>query len=150
MSRADFAHWAYNSAVQEEQIYAAVGPEGFHRLIAGFYRRVRTDDVLGPLYPKEDFAGAEERLRMFLIQRFGGPTTYSDQRGHPRLRMRHAPFRVDERARNRWVDLMEQALVEAAFPEETLPVFRKYFLNTATFMINHSASETQNRLGLRG
>jgi hemoglobin len=141
---------AYNTIVQEEQIYAAVGPEGFGRLVAGFYRRVRTDDVLGPLYPKDDLAGAEERLRLFLIQRFGGPTTYSDQRGHPRLRMRHAPFRVDERARNRWVDLMEQALAEAAFPEETLPMFRKYFVDTATFMINHSASETTNRLGLRG
>jgi hemoglobin len=136
--------------VQEEQIYNSVGAEGFERLVAGFYRRVKTDDILGQLYPKNDFPGAEERLRLFLIQRFGGPTTYSDQRGHPRLRMRHAPFRVDERARNRWVDLMEQSLAEANFPEDTLPLLRKYFLDTATFMINYSALETKNRLGLRG
>lgn len=143
--------WAvvdYHSSVQEEQIYNAVGAEGFARLVGGFYRRVRTDDVLGPLYPKEDLAGAEERLRMFLIQRFGGPGTYSQQRGHPRLRMRHAPFRVDERARNRWVDLMEHSLAEAEFPAEAIPVLRKYFLDTATFMINY-APESANRLGMR-
>ena len=136
--------------MQEEQLYTTVGPEGFHRLVAAFYHRVKTDDVLGPLYPKDDLVAAEERLRLFLIQRFGGPTTYSDQRGHPRLRMRHAPFRVDERARNRWVDLMDQALIEANFPEETLPLLRKYFLDTATFMINYAPSDGPNRLGLRG
>jgi hemoglobin len=140
----------YNCSVQEEEIYNAIGAEGFERLVAGFYRRVKTDDVLGPLYPKEDFAGAEERLRLFLIQRFGGPATYSDARGHPRLRMRHAPFRVDERARNRWVDLMEQSLAEAGLGEEVVPLLRKYFLDTATFMINHSGSAVSNRLGLRG
>ena len=104
-------------------------------------RHLQVERILGPL---------EERLRLFLIQRFGGPTTYSDQRGHPRLRMRHAPFRVDERARNRWVDLMDQALIEANFPEETLPLLRKYFLDTATFMINYAPSDGPNRLGLRG
>lgn len=137
-------------ALPEDQIYSAIGDDGFHRLIAAFYRRVRTDDILGPLYPQQDFAGAEERLTLFIIQRFGGPATYSDQRGHPRLRMRHAPFQVDERARNRWIELMEQALTEANLPSEALPALRKYFLDTATFMINHSPNDPNTRLGERG
>ena len=136
--------------MQEEQIHTTIGLEGFHRLVAAFYRRVKIDDILGPLYPNQDFAGAEERLRLFLIQRFGGPGTYSEQRGHPRLRMRHAPFKVDERARNRWIELMEQALTEAQLPDEVLPHLRKYFLDTATFMINHPAADGPGRLGLRG
>jgi hemoglobin len=124
------------SPIPEEQIYATIGEEGFERLVAAFYRRVKTDDVLGPLYPPDDFAGAEERLRLFLIQRFGGPTTYSERRGHPRLRMRHAPFAVTERARHRWVELMEQAMAEVKLPEGVIPALHKYVLDTATFMIN--------------
>jgi hemoglobin len=120
----------------EDQIYPTLGDEGFRRLVAAFYARVRTDDVLGPLYPRHDFDGAEERLRLFLIQRFGGPTTYSDQRGHPRLRMRHAPFAVDVKARNRWVQIMDAALAEAQVPEEIAAPLRKYFATTATFMMN--------------
>jgi hemoglobin len=124
------------SPIPDEQIYATIGEEGFERLVAAFYRRVKTDDVLGPLYPPDDFAGAEERLRLFLIQRFGGPTTYSERRGHPRLRMRHAPFAVTERARHRWVELMEQAMAEVKLPEGVIPALHKYVLDTATFMIN--------------
>ena len=136
--------------IPEDQIHATIGDEGFHRLIAAFYSRVKTDDILGPLYPQQDFTGAEERLRLFLIQRFGGPTTYSNQRGHPRLRMRHAPFPVSERARNRWIELMEAALAEAALPEDALPTLRKYFHDTATFMINHSPNQPIPRLNQRG
>ena len=73
--------------VQEEQVYSTVGEDGFRRLVAAFYRQVANDDILGPIYPKDDLAGAEERLRGFLIYRFGGPETYLEQRGHPRLRM---------------------------------------------------------------
>ena len=123
--------------IPEDQIYATIGEQGFTRLIAAFYRRVKRDDLLAPLYPQEDFAGAEERLRLFLIQRFGGPTAYSDQRGHPRLRMRHAPFAVTQAGRDRWVELMEAALAEAQLPEPALPALRQFFHNTATFMINH-------------
>ena len=123
----------------EENIFALVGEEGFRKLVAGFYRRVKTDELLGKLYPPNDFDAAERRLRDFLIQRFGGPTTYSQQRGHPRLRMRHAPFLVDLAARNRWVDLMEQAMAEAALAPEIDMVFRKYFHDTATAMINTQA-----------
>jgi hemoglobin len=84
-----------------------------------------------------------------LIQRFGGPTTYSDTRGHPRLRIRHAPFKVDLRARDRWIEKMERALAEAKLPEEVVPTLRKYFVDTATFMVNFPPGEGPGRLGLR-
>jgi hemoglobin len=117
-------------------VYSVIGEEGFTRLVAAFYRRVATDDILRPMYPEHDLAGAERRLRDFLIQRFGGPFVYSEQRGHPRLRMRHAPFTIDQRGRDRWVELMEAALVEAALPEQVVPPLRKFFHEAATFMIN--------------
>jgi hemoglobin len=118
------------------QIYNTIGEEGFARLIHAFYRRVPADDILGHMYPADDLPGAEDRLRLFLIQRFGGPTTYSDQRGHPRLRMRHAPFAVDVFARNRWIKLMTEALEEAELPAEVVAILKPYFENTATFMLN--------------
>jgi hemoglobin len=98
----------------DENISAVLGENGFTDLVAGFYRRVKADDLLGPLYPPNDFEAAERRLREFLIQRFGGPARYSQERGHPRSRLRHAPFPVDLAARNRWVQLMEQSLADAA------------------------------------
>ncbi|HEV2295684.1 MAG TPA: globin [Tepidisphaeraceae bacterium] len=120
----------------DSQVYGLIGDEGFGRLVAGFYRRVAADDVLSPMYPKHDLPGAEQRLRQFLIQRFGGPEIYSQQRGHPRLRMRHGPFRIDRRGRDRWVELMEAALVEAELPAEAVPPLQKFFDEAATFMIN--------------
>ena len=125
--------------IPEEKVFEAIGRDGFTRLIAGFYRRVKADDLLGPLYPPDDFDAAEQRLRDFLIQRFGGPADYSAQRGHPRLRMRHAPFAIDSAAADRWVALMYQAMAEAALPKEVEPTLRKYFRDTATFMINRDA-----------
>ena len=122
--------------VQEQDVYGRLGADGFARLVGAFYRRVRGDDVIGPMYPEADLAGAEERLGLFLIQRFGGPMTYSQSRGHPRLRMRHAPFAVDRRARDRWVELMDAAMAEADVPPDVAPVLRKYFADTATFMMN--------------
>jgi hemoglobin len=122
----------------DTQIYALIGDEGFRRLVAAFYRRVPTDDLLGPMYEKRDLAGAEERLCGFLIQRFGGPDTYSQRRGHPRLRMRHNPFQIDQRARDRWVELMEAALAEAALPEQAMPLLRQFFHDAATFLVNHA------------
>ena len=124
--------------VREDEVYGRIGEEGFARLVAAFYRRVPDDDVLGPMYPRDDLAGARERLTLFLIQRFGGPGTYSQSRGHPRLRIRHAPFTVDRRARDRWMRIMEQALGEAELPEDVVPVLRKYLADTATFMINRA------------
>jgi hemoglobin len=120
----------------DTHIYSVIGEEGFARLVAAFYRRVPGDSILGVMYPKEDLVGAEARLRGFLIQRFGGPQDYSKERGHPRLRMRHAPFHVDVHARNRWMELMEAALAEVELPAEVTVLLRKFFGDTATFMMN--------------
>ena len=123
----------------EDQIYNVIGEEGFTRLIRAFYAQVPTDPILGPMYPADDLPGAEQRLREFLIGRFGGPHRYIEQRGHPRLRMRHMPFTIDVAARNRWVTLMDRALEAAQLPEAAAAVLRDFFHSTATFMINRPA-----------
>jgi hemoglobin len=122
--------------MSEEEIYSAIGSEGFQRLVAAFYRQVPKDDVLGPLYPPDDLEGAEQRLRDFLIFRFGGPPSYIEQRGHPRLRMRHAPFPIGTAARDRWVQLMNRAISEAGLPEDAEQILRSFFESTATFLMN--------------
>jgi hemoglobin len=122
--------------VDDQDIFALIGEDGFHRLIAAFYGQVPHDDLLGPMYPADDLAGAEERLRDFLIYRFGGPQRYIEQRGHPRLRMRHAPFAIGQPARDRWIQLMNNALTEAALPPEVDSMLRQFFDGVATFMIN--------------
>lgn len=118
-------------------VFERIGEEGFARLVAGFYRRVRADNLLAPLYPELDMAGAEGRLRDFLVGRFGGPMRYVETRGHPRLRMRHAAFTVDRAARDRWVSLMEAALDEAQLPTGSDRMLRQFFHDSATFLINH-------------
>jgi hemoglobin len=120
----------------EGQVYQQIGEDGFARLVRAFYARVPADDVLGPMYPPDDLAGAESRLRDFLVGRFGGPPRYIEQRGHPRLRMRHAPFPIDQRARDRWVQLMTRALDDTQLPVEADLVLRGFFETTATFMMN--------------
>jgi hemoglobin len=122
--------------MREEDVYLAIGEGGFARLVRAFYVQVPGDDVLGPMYPPHDLQGAEERLRDFLIGRFGGPPRYIEQRGHPRLRMRHAPFAIDAAARNRWVMLMDRALNEARLPDDATLLLREFLHATATFMIN--------------
>ena len=122
--------------MEELDVYALVGEEGFARLVSAFYRQVPTDDILGPMYPPDDLAGAEQRLRDFLVGRFGGPPRYMEQRGHPRLRLRHAPFPVTEAARNRWVRLMTRALDDAQFPPEADAMLREFFSAVATMLIN--------------
>ena len=122
--------------MDETEVYAAIGEEGFTRLVAAFYRQIPADDILGPMYPAKDLTGAEERLRLFLMFRFGGSMEYAERRGHPRLRMRHAPFVVDQRARDRWMELMRKAMAEVALPPDAAQVLEKFFDGTATFMIN--------------
>ena len=124
----------------EDRIYSIIGEEGFERLISAFYSQVPKDDILGPMYPAADLADAEQRLRDFLIGRFGGPIRYVEQRGHPRLRMRHAPFAIDQRARNRWMELMAGALKQADLPPEVTAHLRAFFQHTSTFMINRQDS----------
>jgi hemoglobin len=97
----------------EQSFYDAVGgADTFRRIVARFYEQVADDEVLRPLYPEEDLTGAEHRLRMFLEQYWGGPRTYSDQRGHPRLRMRHNPFRIGFLERDAWLRCMHTAVAE--------------------------------------
>ena len=122
--------------MDEHEVYAAIGEAGFQRLVAAFYRQVPGDDILGPMYPADDLAGAEQRLRDFLVGRFGGPARYIEQRGHPRLRMRHAPFAVNAAARERWLQLMTRALDEARFPPEADATLREFFDAVATMMVN--------------
>jgi hemoglobin len=131
--------------LSDTQIFPLIGADGFARLVAALYRRVPDDDILGPMYRQVNggvdgspvnLAAAEARLRDFLIQRFGGPQDYSQRRGHPRLRMRHAPFTIDPAARERWIQLMEPSLVEAALPPDAERVLRRFFHDTATFLIN--------------
>jgi hemoglobin len=122
--------------VQELDVYALVGEEGFARLTAAFYRRVPHDDILGPMYPAHELAAAEQRLRDFLVGRLGGPPRYVEQRGHPRLRARHVPFRIDQAARDRWLALMTDAIEEAALPAEAGQFLRVFFAEMSTFLIN--------------
>ena len=122
--------------MEEQEIYAVIGSDGFERLVAAFYRQIPSDDVLGPLYQAHDLEGAERRLRDFLMFRFGGPSTYLETRGHPRLRMRHAPFAIGTAARDRWVQLMNRALDESGLPEQAHATLQAFFANTATFLMN--------------
>lgn len=122
--------------MDEADVYRQIGEDGFARLVRAFYRQVPGDDILGPMYPAADMAGAEARLRDFLVGRFGGPARYIEQRGHPRLRMRHAPFAIDQRARDRWMQLMTRALDETQLPAESDGILRAFFDGTATFMMN--------------
>ncbi len=114
------------------------GMETFERIVERFYEGVRSDEVLRPMYPAEDLAdgSAERRLRLFLAQYWGGPTTYSQERGHPRLRMRHAPFTVDETAQEHWLTHFRAALDEAGLTEEQDAKFWGYVTYAAQFMRN--------------
>jgi hemoglobin len=127
--------------MMELEVYSAIGEEGFARLVAAFYRQIPQDDLLGPLYPANDLPGAEQRLRDFLIGRFGGPPTYIEQRGHPRLRARHSPFPISQAVRDRWMRLMNTALEEVSLPSEPEQVLRKFFNETSTFLINRAEAE---------
>ena len=124
--------------MDDAQIYDTIGEAGFERLVALFYRQVPTDDILGPMYPKGDLAAAEQRLRDFLVGRFGGPQRYIEQRGHPRLRARHGRFAIDVRARDRWMELMGQALDEAQLPPDITEFLREFFGAVATMMMNRA------------
>jgi hemoglobin len=112
------------------------GEETFRLLVHRFYAGVADDDVLRPLYPEPELSGAEERLRMFLVQYWGGPRTYSEQRGHPRLRMRHAPFAVSPDARDHWLSCFRAALDSVDLTPEQDARFWEYVTHAAQFMIN--------------
>lgn len=121
-----------------EKLHERMGEEGLTNLVAAFYRRVRTDDVIGPLYPPDDWEEAEKRLRDFLIYRFGGSDRYIQERGHPRLRGRHMPFSIGLAERDRWLDLMGQAMQETKVPEDLAPVMAEFFAQVADMMRNRA------------
>ena len=108
------------------------------KIVARFYAGVATDPVLGPMYPQDDLAdgSAERRLRLFLAQYWGGPTTYSEERGHPRLRMRHAPFAVNSEAQEHWLTHFRDGLDEAGLTPEQDAKFWGYVTYAAEFMRN--------------
>jgi hemoglobin len=119
-------------------LYEAVGGEQtFRRLVARFYDEVAADlEVLRPLYPEADLGPAEERFRMFLIQYWGGPQTYTELRGHPRLRMRHSPFAIGPAQRDAWLRAMRVALDDAGIPDPYRAQLWSHFESTAAHMVN--------------
>lgn len=98
---------------------------------------MKEDDLIGKMYPDEDWEGAEERLRDFFLFRFGGDQTYLKKRGHPRLRMRHAPFFIGEKERDRWMEIMDEAMRKAETPEDIFQELHNFFYGVADFMRNH-------------
>lgn len=112
------------------------GHDTFVRLVDAFYRGVAADDLLRPMYPEEDLAPAAERLTLFLEQYWGGPTTYSQQRGHPRLRMRHAAFHIDPAARDSWLAHMRAAVDELDLPPLHEATLWDYLHRAAFAMVN--------------
>jgi hemoglobin len=120
----------------ELNIYEYVGGEPtFRKLVDAFYARVERDDVLRPMFP-DDLDEGKHWQFLFLSQYFGGPRSYLDERGHPRLRIRHAPFPIDQRARDHWLKHMLAALDEAGIQEPALTAMRNYFEYASTHMIN--------------
>ncbi|QWC85907.1 globin [Nocardioidaceae bacterium] len=121
----------------EQTFYDAIGGEPvITRIVQRFYAGVAEDEVLRPMYPEADLAPAEERFRLFLMQYWGGPTTYSDTRGHPRLRMRHAPFPVTPTAAEHWLRHFHAALDAEELAPEHDARFREYVDHAAQFMVN--------------
>lgn len=112
------------------------GHDVFQRIVSHFYAAVATDPILSEMYPSDDMPGAEERLRMFLEQYWGGPTTYSDQRGHPRLRMRHMPFHINPEARDRWLEHMKSAVTAADLAPLHEATLLEYLDRAAHAMVN--------------
>jgi len=117
--------------------YEAVGGKAtFKKLSDEFYRGIETDEVLRPMYPEGDLAPAAERLQLFLEQYWGGPTTYQEQRGHPRLRMRHAPYKINPDARDRWIGHMRAAVDSLDLPPLLAAELWAYLERAAHSMLN--------------
>ncbi|MBE1530299.1 hemoglobin [Actinomadura algeriensis] len=122
---------------QKVTFYEAVGgEETFRRLVHRFYQGVAEDPELRAMYPEEDLGPAEERLRLFLIQYWGGPNTYGERRGHPRLRMRHVPFVIGLAQRDAWLRHMRVAVDELGLPPELEEMLWNYFTMAANSLVN--------------
>lgn len=113
-----------------------IGEEKLRATVAAFYSRVKTDPLIGRMYPADDWAGSEKRLADFLVYRFGGPQTYLQERGHPRLRMRHLPFSIGLAERDQWLKLMGEAMRETEISAEAAEVMIPFFAQVADMMRN--------------
>jgi hemoglobin len=120
----------------EQRVAEEVGAGGLDAMVSAFYRRVREDALIGPMYPDDDWAGSEERLRLFLRFRLLGEQEYMLRRGHPRLRGRHMPFAIGEPERDRWVGLMSEAMDEAGVSGQVREDLDAFFFQVADFMRN--------------
>ena len=135
--------------IDPRSIYGLLGQEGFDRLTAAFYEGVADDPLLRPLYMEGELEPARRRLALFLMQYFGGPTTYSDERGHPRLRMRHFAFPIDQARRDAWMRHMSAALGSLDVGPDVRATMLRYFEDAATFLVNRAEGDPE-RLPLRG
>lgn len=127
-----------------ESMFSRLGGEPFFRaLVKDFYEGVATDPILRPMYPEDDLQYAIERLTLFLMQYWGGPETYSERRGHPRLRMRHAAFPIDVHAKDAWLRHMLSALDKQSVDKDLDTELRTYLTSTAEFLVNQLPPEVR-------
>jgi hemoglobin len=122
--------------MDEAHLWNRLGAVGVRRLVAAFYAQIPGDDLLGPMYPEDDLAGAEQRLAGFLCFRLGGEMGYINERGHPRLRMRHAPFKIGIAERDRWLLLMRRAMASCEIPPDVSTPLDAFFTDVADFLRN--------------
>ena len=120
----------------EQDVMKACGESGIRAMVAAFYQRVRTDDLIGPMYPDDDWEGSEERLADFMLFRLGHSNTYMEKRGHPRLRMRHMPFSIGVLERDQWLACMDQAMTELGVDPVLRERLNASFFKTADWMRN--------------
>lgn len=125
-------------SMNEAEVMKICGENGIRQMVAAFYRRVRGDELIGPMYPENDLAGSEERLAEFLLFRLGASTRYLETRGHPKLRMRHITFRIGIAERDRWLELMTSAMEESAIPAAAREFLDPFFAQVADFMRNQA------------
>lgn len=122
--------------MNEAIVMEACGEEGIRRFVSVFYQKMRHDDLIGPMYPPDDWEGSEDRLAEFMLFRLGASTKYIETRGHPRMRMRHMPFRIGIAERDRWLSLMKAAMDETETPPVARLFLDPFFEQVADFMRN--------------
>ena len=127
--------------MNEALIMEQIGRQGLIDLVKAFYKQVPNDSILGPMYPLHDLEGAEQRMRDFMLMRIAGEEDYIVKRGHPRLRARHLPFKIDSAARDRWLDLMGQSMKDTNVPQEAAEQLGAFFAQIADFMRNTPDSQ---------
>jgi len=124
--------------MNEEEVFAEMGEEGIGRMVQAFYKRVKVDDLIGPMYPEGQWEQSEWRLREFLNFRLGGVTRYIEERGHPRLKARHIPFSIGIAERDRWIKLMSDAMEETEVSEAVQGQLKPFLANIADNMRNRA------------